>query len=71
MARVTVATRRSAAVVIQTGTEVDGGAVGDMLVGTVVAPVGRAADARVASWGVEEVADRVGRVIAEGRVMRG
>jgi hypothetical protein len=61
--RVTVTTRAGTAV-IQTGSQV---ASGEMVVGTVVGPVERVADARVASWGVEEVAGRVGRVIGEAR----
>lgn len=64
--RLTVATR-GGAVVMQTGTEVDGGVPGEMVVGTVIAPAERMAEARVASWGVEEVAARVGKVIGEGR----
>lgn len=67
--RVTVGTR-AGAVVMQTGTEVEGGVTGDMVVGTVVAPEERMAEARVASWGVEEVAGRVGRVIGKGRSTR-
>lgn len=50
--RVTLATRAGTAV-IQTATEDD-----EMLIGTVVAPAERLAEARVASWGVEEVARR-------------
>ncbi|KAF8251215.1 hypothetical protein K440DRAFT_101524 [Wilcoxina mikolae CBS 423.85] len=64
--RVTLATRNGS-VAIQTGTEVEGGTTGEMVVGTIVAPEERMAEARVASWGVEEVAVRVGRVIGEGR----
>jgi len=61
--RVTLATK-AGTTVVQTGTEVDGG---EILVGSVVAPEDKIAEARVASWGVEETARRVGRVIAEGR----
>lgn len=68
--RITVETVRGA-VVMQTGTEVDGAPHGDMVVGVVLAPEERMAEARVASWGVEEVAARVGRVVAEGRRARG
>ena len=56
---------------MQTGTEVEGAPAGDMVVGVVLAPEERMAEARVASWGVEEVAAGVGRVVAEGRRARG
>lgn len=46
---------------IQTATEED-----EMLVGTVVAPGERLAEARVASWGVEEVARRFMKSAGEG-----
>jgi len=68
--RITVSTTRGA-VAMQTGTEVEGAPSGDMVVGVVLAPEERMAEARVASWGVEEVAGRVGRVVAEGRRARG
>jgi hypothetical protein len=67
--RVTMVTQ-SGTVAIQTGTEVEGGVTGEMVVGTVVAPEERMAEARVASWGVEEVGARVGKVIGEGRRVR-
>lgn len=58
--RVTLATSAGTAV-IQTATEED-----EMLVGTVVAPGERLAEARVASWGVEEVARRFMKSAGEG-----
>ena len=38
-----------------------------MLVGTVVAPVDRLAEARIASWGVEDVARKVQRFMHDGK----
>lgn len=64
--RVTLATRGGAAV-IQTVTmagEEDGEE--GMLVGTVVAAAERLAEARMASWGVEEVARRFQKSAGEG-----
>lgn len=58
--RVTLATRAGTAV-IQTATEEE-----EMLIGTVVAPAERLAEARVASWGVEEVARRFMKSAGEG-----
>ncbi|RPA91115.1 hypothetical protein L873DRAFT_1715390 [Choiromyces venosus 120613-1] len=57
--RVTLATASGAAV-IQTATvdEGGGGGGGEMLVGTVIAKADRLAEARMVSWGVEEVARR-------------
>ncbi|KAA8912461.1 hypothetical protein FN846DRAFT_933194 [Sphaerosporella brunnea] len=60
--RVSIATRHGL-VVVQTGEAVQG----EMVVGTVVAPEEREAEARVASWGVHEVVGRVARVVGEGR----
>ncbi|CCX33770.1 hypothetical protein FPQ18DRAFT_337056 [Pyronema domesticum] len=60
--RVTIQTAKGT-VAIQTGDAESG----EMVVGTVVAPEGMMAEARVASWGVEECAKRVAKVMAEGR----
>ena len=38
-----------------------------MLVGTVVAPGDRLAEARIASWGVEDVARKVQRYMRDGK----
>jgi predicted regulator of Ras-like GTPase activity (Roadblock/LC7/MglB family) len=62
--RVTITTQRGT-VVMQTGSEAGEG--GEMVVGTVVAPEDKMAEARVASWSVQQCAERVGRVIGEGR----
>lgn len=60
--RVTIATAAGAAV-IQTAT-VEAGKEREMLVGTVVARADRLAEARLASWGVEEVARRFQKTVA-------
>ncbi|KAI5777216.1 hypothetical protein EDC01DRAFT_409691 [Geopyxis carbonaria] len=62
--RVTLTTKDGTAV-IQSATRVEQDA--ELVVGTVVGPEDKMAEARVASWGVEEVGKRVGKVIAEGR----
>lgn len=38
-----------------------------MLVGTVIAPGDRLAEARIASWGVEEVARKFQRYMCDGK----
>lgn len=54
------------------GNGVRGGVVGGsgervMLVGTVIAPGDRLAEARIASWGVEEVARKFQRFMCDGK----
>jgi hypothetical protein len=64
--RVTMTTKEGATV-IQTATETEGG---EAIVGTVMAPDGKVAEARLASARVTEVGRRVGKVLCEGRRMQ-
>lgn len=49
------------------GGGVGGSGEGVMLVGTVIAPGDRLAEARIASWGVEEVARKFQRFMCDGK----
>lgn len=71
--RVTATSGRGTTVVQTATAEGEVGEVGEgreVVVGTVTAPEERGAEARVASWAVEEVAGRVLKVIVEGRNAR-
>lgn len=57
-------TTRDGATVVQTATETEGG---EAIIGTVMAPMEKVAEARLASARVTEVGRRVGKMICEGR----
>lgn len=63
--RVTLTTNQGTAV-IQTGI-IEPGKEDDSIVATVVAPEEKMAEARVASWGVENVSNVVGKVLNDGQ----
>ena len=50
--------------IIQTASETEGG---ETIIGTVVAPEARAAEALLASYGITEVGKKVGQVLFEAR----